>query len=203
MPRVNPEHPPTPSPLHSRPRSKDKRKPWLRGPVAHQLVDSMELILIRLDSIRQKYLSLRMTAECLGISTEPIRKWKAGGWISGDGPRGQYSKDELKRFLLWLKKYARPYPMKTLALRFHNEEHPEPRPFLKLYSAKFSWPKERKALTPSELGRLIGCHPSLLVKAIDQGIVRGRRRSAYRWEIPKSNWRRVFPARRRNSENIS
>lgn len=66
---------------------------------------------------------------------------------------------------------AKPFDMTRRVERFHRHLERPPYPFFKLHSARFVWPKGRTALTPKEFSALIGCHPSLITKAIH----------AYRW----------------------
>ena len=128
--------------------------------------------------------SLRRAATLLGVSTEPLRYSIKRGYLKRDGPRLQICKAELRRFVKWLRDHAEPFD--TYEHRDGLKRHRRVRfPFSKLNSARFVWPKERRTLTPKEYAQLVGCHPSLVVKAIHEGELRAKRRTPCRWEIVK------------------
>jgi hypothetical protein len=89
---------------------------------------------------------------------------------------------ELERFVCWLRDKAAPY-WEARFLRFYakrpNRFYP-PR-FNKLRKAEFQWPRGKPSLTPKELASLIGCHPSLITKAINARRIFGQRRRRPVW----------------------
>jgi hypothetical protein len=139
-----------------------------------------------------KFYSLRKTARLLGVSTQPIRDWLRRGYLCRDGPRRQFSAVELLRFLDWLQPRVRPFEagdyLKRICRKFGSGNL-----WLKLSHSRFVWPQARPSLTAKELGVLIGCHPSLILKAIAGSELFGRRRTPGRWEITKNSWCRAFP----------
>jgi hypothetical protein len=122
------------------------------------------------------------------VSTQPVRDWIRTGQLKRDGPRLRISKTELRRFVAKLDKEAEPYDWQLHTCRFLSRADRLPWRFGKLYRAKFAWPKSEDTLTPKEIASRIGCHPSLIVKAINNGIVRGDRRTRCRWEIKRRIW---------------
>jgi hypothetical protein len=144
-----------------------------------------------LDCQRQ-FFSLRKTARVFGISTQPLRDWIRRGDITRDGPRQQFSKEELLRFVTKLKEKAEPYDMETRWDRFYCHRHRPPWRFEKLRTAKFVWPKGQKALTPSQLAALISCHRSLVIKAIKEYSRLGHHPTPGRWQITKTDWTNNF-----------
>jgi hypothetical protein len=85
------------------------RLPWKRGPAAWEVAKRAEEILELLSSNKRRFLSLRRAASILGISTQPLRDWTQRGYIRRNGPRLQYGKDELCRFVKLLEKRATPF----------------------------------------------------------------------------------------------
>jgi len=170
------------------------RLPWKRGPSAWEVGQRATLIRKCLEDNRRQFFSLRRSAKLLGISTQPLREWIKKGHIKRTGPRQQIAKEEISRFLLWLEEKAEPYSMLSRVNRFCNRPDYSFRPFDKLRTARFVWPKGRKALSPSELAALIPCHPSLITKAIKArswyGL--GKRRTQGRWQITKRGWTNSF-----------
>jgi hypothetical protein len=163
------------------------RLPWKRGPRAWEIAQRADVVLDTLNAGRRGFYSLRRTAKLLGISTQPVRDWIRLGQLRRDGPRRQISRNELKQFVYKLVHRAESFDPENYLDRF-----PLTFPFKKLGDARFVWPKGRKALNPRALAILAGCHPSLILKAIHCGRLRGRRRSPCRWEVSKSAWRNVF-----------
>ena len=151
------------------------RLPWKRGPRAYEIAQRAGFILETLNASRRGFYSLRRTAELLDISTQPVRDWIRLDQMKRDGPRQQISTRELKRFLGVLIERAEPFdPGKYLDRIEWNRKVPS-RPWHKLRWTSFKWPKEENELTPSQLAELIGCHPSLIRKAIQAGEVIAQR----------------------------
>jgi hypothetical protein len=171
------------------------RLPWRRGPAAFAVAQRASEILAALAGQRRRHLSLRATARVLGVSTQPVRDWVRDGHLCRVGPRGRFTRQEVEDFVQWLAAEAEPFPWQQRAARFRRgrgePSREERRPTLEL--ASFVWPARQPALTPGQLADLIGCHPSLIVKAIraSQGRL-GRRRSPHRWEITRRQWRATF-----------
>jgi hypothetical protein len=159
------------------------RLPWKRGPRAWEIAQRAHSIFETLNASRRGFYSLRRTAKLLGISTQPVRDWIRLGHLKREGPRGQIAKGELGRFLGELERRAEFFEPWNYLDRF-----PPTRPFKKLGRVRFVWPKDRKALNPSELAALAGCHPSLVLKAIRSGELRGRRRTPCRVEVSRQAW---------------
>ena len=174
------------------------RLPWKRGPVAWSIARRADEVGRRLESASRNFFSLRRTAAILGVSTQPVRAWVRLGHLRRDGPRGQVAKAELTRFVGWLRERAEPFDNQTYTRRLTRKPGSQTFPFQALAQAQFLWPKGRPALTLRELAALIGCHPSLLIKAIKQYPYRrlGRRKSPGRWEITRRAWQGVFPSSR-------
>jgi hypothetical protein len=177
---------------YPRRRKRSPRLPWKRGPRAWEIVQRADGILETLNDTRRGFYSLRRTAKLLGISTQPVRDWIRLGQLKRDGPRRQISRTELKRFIYELIRRAEPFDPGNYVDRIeHNRKHPS-WPWRKLVMADFTWPKGRDLLTPSELAGLIGCHPSLIIKAIMAGRVSAHRRTPGRWAVTRRSWRRRF-----------
>jgi hypothetical protein len=164
------------------------RLPWKRGPAAWEIALRADEILHELAGCSRRFLSLRRTARLLGVSTQPLRDWTRRGHIKRDGPRRQFGRVEICRFVGWLAQCAEPYDMSRRVERLHRKNDRPRYRFAKLRSLRGSWPKGQKTLTPKEFAQFAGCHPSLVVKAIHEDELRARRRSACRWEIPKCLW---------------
>jgi hypothetical protein len=184
--------------MHALPKRRGvPRLPWKRGPVAWEVGCRAEEILAGLARCPRRFLSLRCAARFLGVSTQPLRDWIRRKDLKRDGPRFQISKDELCRFVKLLQERAEPFDSDGYLERLHRKRERPPRRFEKLSSARFAWPKGRTALNPKELAQIVGCHPSLIVKAIRPyssfNRVRGRRRTRCRWEITKRSWDEAFP----------
>jgi hypothetical protein len=173
------------------------RLPWKRGPVAWGIACRADEILVEVARCPRRFHSLRRAAHFLGVSTQPLRDWIRLGYLQRDGPRLQISAAELRRFVRWLQNRAEPFDPEEYLDRLYRKRSRPPRPFDKLRAAQFAWPKDRAALTPKELAQLVGCHPSLIVKAIRSDHlfsgVRGRRRTPCRWEITRRSWSGAFP----------
>ena len=169
------------------------RLPWRRGPVAWRVALRANEIRDELGRQSRQFLSLRATARLFGISTQPLRDWLKRRNVRRDGPRKQFSTCELTRFLGWLQARAQPFTTDRYLLRLNHSNGRPPLPFDKLSSARFVWPRGRPALTPNELSQRIGCHSSLIIKAINAREVRARRRTAFRWEITRNAWSQGFP----------
>jgi len=105
--------------------------------------------------------------------------------LKREGPRGQIVRGELGRFVGWLEERAGRFGPEN-----YLERLPPTYPFKKLGRVCFVWPKDRKTLNPKELAVLTGCHPSLVIKAIRCGKLRGRCRTLRgrilrRWEVSR------------------
>jgi hypothetical protein len=131
------------------------------------------------------------------VSTQPVRDWIALEHLKRDGPGGKISKEELRRFVRWLQDRAEPYDSTRYLERLHRKLKSPPLQFDKLRWARFAWPEGRQALSPKELAQLVGCHPSLILRAIEAHCIlhdlRARRRSPCRWEVTKRAWENAFP----------
>jgi hypothetical protein len=163
--------------------------------VAGRIADNVEFFRDRLVAQPRHFLSLRRAARVLGVSTQPLRDWVQLGHLKRDGPRKQFSKTELERFLTWLESRAEPLPEDHYVKRLWGKRGKPPLEFTCLRHARFVWPKGREALTPKALAELVGCHPSLIIKAIRHyaGWSKlGQRRTPKRWEITKRKWSSVF-----------
>ncbi len=169
--------------------------PWKRGPAAWRVVRNSDEVRGRLALLRPQFLSLRQAAWAMALSTQPVRDWLRLGYLRRDGPRGRISKVELARFLGWLATHAEPFDSEILRDRLLGKRRRFPMAYDRLHHARFLWPKGRRALTPGEIAGLIGCHPSLIIKAIRSGVFHklGRRRTPGRWEITRAQWCREFP----------
>jgi len=171
--------------------------PWKRGPAAWKIRCCGDEILSELTRCRRGFLSLRRTALFLGVSTQPLRDWIQRGHLKRDGPGLKISKAELCRFVKWLQDRAEPFDSTRYLERLHRKLKAPPEEFDKLRAAWFVWPEGRKALRPKELAQLVGCHPSLILKAItSHGFfhrLRARRRTPCRWEVTKPQWDYAFP----------
>lgn len=168
------------------------RLPWKRGPAAWQVATRANEILETLAASPRRFFSLRATARVFGISTQPLRDWIGRGDLNREGPRLQFSRGELHRFVKELVDRAEPYDWQPHIGRFHRHLKRPPRPFEKLRAARFVWPKGRTSLTPRELSSLIPCHSSLVVKAIKASWRLGRRRTPCRWKITRRAWSDTF-----------
>ena len=173
-------------------RKRSPRLPWKRGPRAWEIAQRADAILETLNNSRRGFYSLRRTAKLLGISTQPVRDWIRLGQLKRDGPRLQISRAELKRFIFELIHRAEPFERENYLDRIELHRKVPNWPWRKLVMADFTWPKGRNLLTPSELAGLIGCHPSLIIKAIIAGRVSAHRRTPGRWAVTRRSWRRRF-----------
>lgn len=172
------------------------RQPWNRGPSAWKVAEHCIEITERLYAFRRSFASIRTAARLLGISTQPIRDWIRLGFLKRQGPRGQIAKPDLLRLLEWFVKHAKPFSPDKYTKRLRSKMKRPPYPFQTLSQSQFTWPKGRRTLTPRELAELIGCHPSLITKAIQQYRWQklGKRKSAGRWEITRRAWQNSFPS---------
>ena len=173
-------------------RRSSPRLPWKRGPAAWEIRLRADRIRETLSNCRTQFFSLRKAARIFGISTQPMRDWFRKGDIKRDGPRRQFSKAELFRFLTRLEERAEPYDMESRSERFHVNLRRVPWAFNKLHTAKFVWPKGRTSVTPAELAVLVSCHPSLIRKAITEHRGLGHRPTPGRWRISKNAWSNHF-----------
>jgi hypothetical protein len=164
------------------------RLPWKRGPVAWEIAQRADSILETLNASRRGFYSLRRAAKLLGISTQPVRDWIRLGHLKRAGPRGRIARGELGRFVGEMERRAEFFEPEN-----YLERLPHTYPFKKLSRSSIVWPKGRKTLNPMELAGLIGCHPSLVLKALHCGRLHGRRRTSCRWEVSKNAWRSAFP----------
>ena len=169
------------------------RLPWKRGPAAWHVKCRSDQILAQLAVTTRPFLTLRAAARLFGLSTQPLRDWLARGYLRRTGPRLRLSLPELRRFVQWLANRAEPFAESNYQDRFCDPQGHPPYPFKKLTTTSIVWPKRRPALTPSELAALVGCHPSLIVKAIQTGTLRARRRTPRRWTITRRAWTNAFP----------
>jgi hypothetical protein len=169
------------------------RLPWKRGPRAWDIAQRADAIVEALEASPRRWYSLRRAAKLLDISTQPVREWLDRGYLTGDGPRSQIRKEELSRFVSWLKKRAEPFNWGLHIQRLRAWREWPVHPFCKLARANFWWPKGTGTRTPAALSRLVGCHPSLIIKAIKKNRLSASRRSPRRWEISRRNWLNSFP----------
>ncbi len=168
------------------------RLPWKRGPRAYEIAQRADQILETLDAVRRGFYSLRRTARLLGVSTQPVRDWIRLGYIKRDGPRRQISRAELLRFINKLVDRAEPFDPWNYVQRIDRNRKVDSWKWRKLAFAQFTWPEGREMLTPSELAILIGCHQSLIIKAIYSGRVPGCRPTPCRWAVKRHSWRMSF-----------
>ena len=179
-------------PKFRRKRRSRPRLPWKRGPKAYEIAQRADSILKEMADNQRGYYSLRRTAKVLGVSTQPVRDWIQLGQLHRDGPRRQTSRAQLEQFVQMLRARAEPFDKLNYLNRIREHRKVPIYRWRKLSVAKFDWPKGRTALTPSELAKFIGCHPSLIRKAISRGEVRGHWRTRCRWAITRHAWRRAF-----------
>ncbi len=186
-----------------------KRLPWKRGPVAGKIVAERTEILESIRGHRRRFISLRQAAKLLGVSTQPVQDWIRLGYLKREGQRKLISREELERFVVWLVAHDgdEGFEPSELIHRIHGESRYGPRRFAKLEKAKISWHPSIKALTPPELARLVGCHPSLIRKAITEGHLGAkpkavkRKRSGWyspqggyvHFQITRRAWDNAFP----------
>jgi len=167
--------------------------PWKRGPAAWNIKLDVEEIKMRLAAQKRNFFSLRQAAKILGVSTQPIRDWIRLKYLKREGLRGQITKSEFERFLKWLVERAKPFSLWNYADRLLRSPTRPAYLFHTLGRAEFVWPKERKTLTPRELAGLIGCHHTLIIKAIHHKPWLAKRKSPGRWEITRHRWENTFP----------
>lgn len=170
------------------------RLPWKRGPAAWTVACRASEVMEAIHRSPRGYFSLRQSARLVGLSTEPLRDAIQRNFLKRDGPRKQISKQELCRFVSWLEERALPYDALKYLERIHRNQRNRRYDFKKLRTAEFVWPRERKALTPAELAKLIGCHSSLIVKAIRHLSYwrLGHRPTPCRWAITLRAWTNCF-----------
>lgn len=173
-------------------RKSPPRLPWKRGPAAWDIVTRAGEIRLKLSQEQKCFLSLRGTARLLGVSTQPIRDWTQRGYLNPSGKRRLIHKSEINRFVDWLCQRSSPFDSDRYLERIYRNNWPR-FPFRKMQVCRFIWPKYCRALTPKQLSELVGCHPSLIVKAIQAGEVQGERKTNYRWEITRRAWSNSFP----------
>lgn len=168
------------------------RLPWKRGPRAYEIAQRADEIRESLRASRLGFYSLRRTARLFGVSTQPIRDWIRLGQLKREGPRRQISREQLARFLNNLEERAEPFDPVNYVRRIEHNRKIGSWQWRKLSEARFEWPKKCKTRTPSELARLIGCHPSLIIKAIYARRVNGFRPTPCRWAIKRISWQNAF-----------
>lgn len=178
------------------------RLPWKRGPAAWKIKCRAAEILQRIAATTQRPLSLRAAARLFGLSTQPLRDWVRRGYLKPTRPGGPFDPDELRRLVLWLQERAAPFDSANYVRRFFGRHQTPPYEFKKLATTQIVWPTSRTALRPGELARLVGCHPSLVVKAITMHAVRGRRPTPCRWEITRRAWSDAFPLSLRSQPRL-
>ena len=162
------------------------RLPWKRGRVAGQIAQRQDAIRERLEKSPKSFFSPSAAAKIFGVSPQPIRS-------------------QLLACLARIGKEAKPFDQQQLAERFHRKKG-RPVPYAKLRSIDFPWPKDKPKLSPPEIGRLLNCHPSLVIRAIRERIAdhpreeRRYRRSPGRWALTREQWKRgrAVEGRRRN-----
>ena len=174
-------------------RKSSPRLPWKRGPIAWKIRQSADDLLIGIQAHPCEFFSLREAAKALKVSTQPLRDWIKRGQLDRGGPRMQISRRELIRFVDWLRQRAEAFDPQRYSERLYSKDGMRPFPFSKLRRSQFSWPKGSAALAPKEIAALVGCHPSLVIKAIQRGLLRGRNRTRCRWEITRQAWSSAFP----------
>jgi len=168
------------------------RSPWKRGLRGFDVAQRSGEILEYLDASRRGFYSLRKTAKIFGVSTQPIRDWIRLGYLKREGPRCQISKAGLMRFVKMLGEKAEPFDPYNYVRRIERNRKISCWRWRKLSEARFEWPKEYETRTPTELARRIGCHPSLIIKAIREGYIKDIRRTPCRWVIKRKSWRMAF-----------
>ena len=168
------------------------RLPWKRGPRAYEIARRADFILENINASRRGFYSLRKASKLLGISTQPIRDWIRLGHIKREGPRRSISRTELARFVIKLAERAEPFDTWNYVRRIEDNLKVGSWPWRKLGTAQFAWPKESEWRTPAQLARLIGCHPSLIIKAIYAGRITAFRRTPCRWAIKRRSWQLSF-----------
>jgi hypothetical protein len=171
------------------------RLPWKRGPAAWHVKCRSDEILAQIAASTRPFMTLRSAARLLGLSTQPLRDWITQGYLNRTGPRLRLSLQELRRFVEFLANRAQPFDTSNYLDRFRDRHGTLPYSFEKLATAKIVWSKCPTALIPSELAALVGCHPSLVLKAIQTDALRARRRTPCRWEITRQGLGRRLPAR--------
>ena len=171
--------------------TKPSKRPWLHGPVAWEIAERADAILVSLADSPKRFLSLRQAAGILGISTQPVRDWLAAGLLEASGPRKQIPARAVEQLVKTFRKSAQPYEMKRRLSRLQEPGAFPPWRFGKLFMADFKWPPKHDALRTTELAALAGCHPSLVIKAIHAGEVVARQASPRRWEITRRNWNKA------------
>lgn len=167
--------------------------PWSRGPAGWRAALAANEAVKIFSADHRNFHSLRTIAQVLHISTQPLRDWNRLGYLRRDGPRGQFSRSEVIRFLVWLKKRAKPFRAEDYLLRIFGKQGRLARRFNKLRTARFVWPKGRHDLVPMELAVRIRCHASLIVKAIRARELKAHRRTRCRWGVTRREWDRTFP----------
>jgi hypothetical protein len=168
------------------------RLPWKRGPRAFEIAQRAEEILEVLNTSHRGFYSLRRTAKILGVSTQPARDWVRLGYLKRKGPRHQISRAEIESFVRMLAERAEVFDTWNYVNRIERNRKVPSWPWRKLITAKFIWPVGCEMLRPNKLAELIGCHPSLIIKAIKVDRVRGYRPTRYRWAIKRRSWKSAF-----------
>jgi hypothetical protein len=168
------------------------RLPWKRGPVAWEIAQRADGIIESLHASRRGFYSLRRAAQLMGVSTQPVRDWVRLGHLKRTGPRQSISRSELERWLNRLAARAEPFDRWNYIDRIELHRKVPRSPWRKLRLAEFQWPGKCDRLTPAELAGLIGCHRTLIIKAIRAGRVSGCRPTPGRWAITRRAWQRAF-----------
>ena len=125
-------------------RPRRPRLSWKCGPAAWKVAARADEILETLTGSPRRFFSLRAAAR-LFISMQPLRDRVERGDLNRAGPRLQFSRDELHRFVKQLAARAEPYDWRLHIDRFHRHLKRPPRPFEKLRSARFAWPRANVA----------------------------------------------------------
>jgi hypothetical protein len=174
-------------------RKSSPRLPWKRGPAAWNIACSSDGILEVLHQHPRSFISLREAARILGVSTQPLRDWTRQKYVKQEGPRLQYHKIELSRFVNWLAERAQPFDNENYLARLFSGSRLGPCLFSKLSGSVFIWPRDKEALAPRELASLIHCHPSLILLAIREKRIRPRMKTNCRCEVTRRAWTTAFP----------
>lgn len=169
---------------------KPYRLPWKRGPVAWKIACDAQRIHERLQSEPKSFLSLRRASRILGTSTQPLRDWVRLRLLIRAGPRNQFRKSDLTKFVERLEAESSPFDPAEYLHRLHWKRGRPLDPFEKLRSSRFIWPRKIPFLTPNELATRIDCHPSLIRKAFRDALP--KRGPRQRFKIPRRLWTNTF-----------
>jgi predicted DNA-binding transcriptional regulator AlpA len=155
---------------------------WKRGPSAFELAMRSDYVLDELRAHPKPFISVRKCCSILGVSHHTLKDWVKRKLI----PRSKISrKFRTKDLIAFVEGVAsRPKEPPQRESRFGKV----PRRFDMIRSAQIDWPKEETHLTPRELARRLGCHPSTLTKAFKARRLPGERKTRGRWHIPRTRW---------------